>query len=298
MSQIKVALIGGTGLGDELTNSTQGSQVCCSTPFGQPSSPIICTEWEGLPIAILARHGIGHVYGPSFVPYRANIFALKQLGVTHIIASGAVGSLREDVHPGELLIPDQVIDKTYKRDASFFGQGVVVHVEFDQPFCRRLRKLLVQAGKGLNTTIHDGGTYVCMEGPQFSTVAESHLHRSWSGDVIGMTCLPEAKLAREAEICYALIALPTDYDCWKPHPADRPKRELLAEIMGNMERASSSAAELIKAALKQMAKLAADELDCSCRHSLELGIWSNRAKVAPATIKELEPLIGKYFIAK
>jgi 5'-methylthioadenosine phosphorylase len=296
MPQIKVGIIGGTGLGDALTQSAGGEEVFPNTPFGRPSAAIVCTEWEGLPIAILSRHGSGHVYSPSYVPFRANIFALKQLGVTHIIASGAVGSLREDVHPGELVIPDQVIDKTYKRESSFFGQGIVAHVELDQPFCRNLRKIMLEAGSEVKTTIHAGGTYVCMEGPQFSTVAESNLHRTWTGDVIGMTCMPEAKLAREAEICYALIALPTDYDCWKPHPADRPKRDLLAEIIQNVQKATSLATELIKLSLRRLAKANDQHLhDCPCRNSLELAIWTDRSKIAPATVRQLEPLIGRYF---
>jgi len=294
MSQIKVGLIGGTGLGQALTSDATGTSVFPKTPFGRPSAPIIQTHREGLPIAILSRHGQGHVYGPSHVPYRANIFALKQLGVTHIIASGACGSLREDVHPAELLIPDQVIDKTYKRDNSFFGNGVVVHVEFDRPYCPTLGALLLEAAGGLATKVHHGGTYVCMEGPQFSTVAESNLHRSWGGAVIGMTSMPEARLAREAEICYATVALPTDYDCWKPHPADRPKRDLLAEIMGNMERATKSAIELIEATLGLMAHRDADALDCPCRHSLQQAIWTDRERIAPAMVRELRPLIGKY----
>jgi len=295
MCEIKVGLIGGTGLGEALMQQAEGTEFFPRTPFGRPSAPIICTEWEGLPIAILARHGPGHVYSPSRVPYRANIFALKQLGVTHIIASGACGSLRDDVHPGELVIPDQVIDKTYKRDNSFFGDGLVAHVEFDRPYCPKLGKILMSAAGEGSATVHAGGTYICMEGPQFSTVAESKLHRSWGAAVIGMTSIPEAKLAREAEICYALVALPTDYDCWKPHPTGRPKRMLLAEIMANMKRASAAATELIKATLKLMGGLDAAELDCPCRHSLELAIWTDRARIAPALVRELNPLLGKYF---
>ena len=298
MPAIKIGLIGGSGLGEALTSSADGEQFFPTTPFGKPSAAVICTEWEGLPVAVLARHGSGHVYGPSKVPYRANIYALKQLGVTHIIASGAVGSLRENVHPGELLVPDQVIDKTYKRENSFFGEGVAVHVEFDQPFCPNLRRVILQAASNVHVKVHEKGTYICMEGPQFSTVAESNLHRSWGGDVIGMTCMPEAKLAREAEICYALITLPTDFDCWKPHPADRPKRELLAEIISNMQRASGLAIDLIKASLRKIVQVAGgkgEKLDCPCQSSLELGIWTDRSKIAPATVRQLQPLLGKYF---
>ncbi len=294
MKDIKVGLIGGSGLGQALLSKTSGEEYNPRTPFGRPSGPIICTEWEGMPVCVLARHGNGHVYSPSHVPFQANIFALKKLGVTHIIASGAVGSLREDVHPGNLLIPDQIIDKTYKRESSFFGKGIVAHVEFDQPFCGNLRKILLEAGKQMDSPVkvHNGGTYVCMEGPQFSTVAESKMHQSWGGSVIGMTAMPEAKLAREAEICYALVTMPTDYDCWKPHPTDRSKCDLLAEIIGNMNKATDLAIKLIKSALRLMPKMVDPE--CYCRKSLEMAIWTDRKEIAPATVRELEPLVGKY----
>jgi len=293
MDEMMVGLIGGTGLGEALRGSAQGREVFPNTPFGRPSAPIICTEWEGLPIAVLARHGLGHVYSPSHVPYRANIFALKALGVTHVLASGACGSLREDVHPGELVVPDQVIDRTCRRESSFFGQGIVAHVEFAQPYCPHLREVLIRTGRQAGITIHGKGTYVCMEGPQFSTEAESHMHRAWGGTVIGMTSMPEAKLAREAEMCYALIALPTDYDCWMPHPTDRPKQDLLSEIMSNMKRATELATALIQGALRTLKRERVP--DCLCRRSLELGIWTDRGKIAPAAVRELQPLLGKYF---
>jgi len=294
MKDFKVGLIGGSGLGQALMSKASGEEYNPRTPFGRPSAPIICTEWEGVPVCVLARHGNGHVHSPSFVPYQANIFALKKLGVTHIIASGAAGSLRQDVHPGELLIPDQIIDKTYKRENSYFGKGIVAHVEFDQPFSPNLRKILLAAGQEMDstTTDHDEGTYVCMEGPQFSTVAESKMHQSWGGSVIGMTAMPEAKLAREAEICYALIAMPTDYDCWKPRPADQDKHDLLAEIIGNMNKATELAVKMIKAALRMMPKMIDPE--CHCRKSLEMAIWTDRKKIAPALVRELEPIVGRY----
>jgi len=290
---MKIGIIGGTGLGEAFTGRITGETFEPVTPFGKPSAPIICSQWQGLPIAVLARHGQGHIYSPSHVPFRANIFALKMLGVTHIIASGAVGSLREHIQPGQLVIPDQVIDKTYRRDGSFFGNGIVAHVEFDQPFCRKLREILIQAGKTLDFKVHDRGTYVCMEGPQFSTAAESHMHRAWQGDLIGMTCMPEAKLAREAEICYALLALPTDYDCWKPHPANRPKRELLNEIIGNVKLATDRSIELIKQALHLLKDQ--DNWQCPDQQALELAVWTDRRHIPPAVIRELQPLIGKYF---
>lgn len=290
---IKIGIIGGTGLGQALLGDLDGKQLEPLTPFGKPSAPIICTQWQGLDVAFLARHGIGHVYGPSDVPYRANVFALKMLGVTHIIASGATGSLREDIAPGQLVIPQQIIDKTYKRDNSFFGNGIVTHVEFDQPFCAKLREVLIDAGKGLDLKLHEGGTYVCMEGPQFSTVAESNMHRNWGGDLIGMTCMPEAKLAREAEICYALVALPTDYDCWRPGPKDKPKPELLKEILGNLQTATDLSVKLISRALLVLKDI--KQWNCSDHEALAQAIWTDRKLVAPAVVRELEPLIGKYF---
>jgi 5'-methylthioadenosine phosphorylase len=300
MDKIKVALIGGSGLGEALLAEAQGETYNPRTPFGFPSAPLICGQLEGVDICVLPRHGIGHRFSPSNVPYQANIFAMKKLGVTHIIATGAVGSLREDIHPGDLVIPDQVIDKTFKRDNSFFGNGIVAHVEFDQPFCQNMQKLLVEAGKKLDNhiTVHEGGTYICMEGPQFSSRAESLLHRQWGGSIIGMTCMPEAKLAREAEICYGLVTLPTDYDCWKEKNANVEKRELLKEIIGNMKKSTENTIKLIKQALKLIPERA--DLACPCQSSLELAIWTDRAVIAPADIRELEPLIGRYlgFVTK
>ena len=290
---MKIGIIGGTGLGESLLEDLDGQQFEPLTPFGKPSAPIICSQWQGLDVAFLARHGLGHVCGPSEVPYRANVFALKMLGVTHIIASGATGSLREDIGPGQLVIPGQIIDKTYKRDNTFFGNGIVAHVEFDQPFCAKLREVLIDAGKCLDLKLHEGGTYVCMEGPQFSTVAESNMHRNWGGDLIGMTCMPEAKLAREAEICYALVALPTDYDCWRPHPKDKPKRDLLKEIIGNLQTATDLSVKLIAQALLVLKDL--KQWNCPDHDALGQAIWTDRKLVAPAVVRELEPLIGKYF---
>jgi len=288
-----VGIIGGSGLGDALGAQTRGEVHDIDTPFGKTSVPIITTRTEGVDVAFLSRHGPGHTIGPSWVPYRANIFALKKLGVTHIIASGATGSLREDIHPGELVIADQGIDKTFRRDGTFFDVGMATHVEFAEPFCPALRSILLAVADRAKTKVHERGTYVCMEGPQFSTIAESKMHRQWGGDLIGMTCMPEAKLAREAEICYALVALPTDYDCWKPHEPGKTKQALLAEIIGNMSRATERAIDLIKAAIAHMGRQPPG--DCPCRHSLELAIWSDKAKVDRAAVKRLEPIVGKYF---
>jgi 5'-methylthioadenosine phosphorylase len=289
---MKIGIIGGSGLGDAL-GSEAGESRELDTPFGKPSSAVVLTQWHDVDIAIIQRHGDGHTLNPTQVPYRANIYALKELGVTHIIASGATGSLREQIQPGDIVIPDQVIDKTCKR-ANTFYECATVHVELAEPFCPVMRQWLLEAAKGLgDTQVHDKGTYVCMEGPAFSTKAESHMHRTWGGDLIGMTTMPEAKLAREAEMAYALIALPTDYDCWRPHDSDVPQQDLLAEIIGNLQKASACGIELIKAALTDVAYLEATP--SPAHDALKLAIWSDKSKIDPAEIKRLDVLWGRYF---
>ncbi len=275
------------------------------TPFGPTSDAILETNWHGVPVLLLSRHGPGHLFNPSRVPYRANIFALKHLGCTHIIASGAVGSLREEYRPQDLVIADQVIDQTRGRQSTFFDHAAV-HVEFAHPFDEALRAILLEAAKSLPTSsvdapkpsaIHDGGTYVCMEGPAFSSRAESLMHRILGGDLIGMTALPEAKLAREAEIAYALVALVTDYDCWKPPAKDsagvKPDA-LLAEILGNLKSASGRAMDLMRHSVRLMADRRGQIGDSPAHHALELGIWSNRDKIDPAEVQRLAPLWIKY----
>src|SRR4051794_23870537 len=235
--ELRIGIIGGTGIGGEFAAQAATRTHELDTPFGRPSDLIIETNWAEMPVFLLNRHGPGHLFNPSKVPYRANIYALKQLGVTHVIASGAVGSLREEFRPRDLVIPDQIIDKTFRRAGTFFDSAAV-HVEFSEPFCPVLRRMIVEEGSGFSGegsadgaassplnpesrtvppsfTVHARGCYVCMEGPAFSPRAESLMHRLWGGDLIGMTAMPEAKLAKEAEISYALIALVTDYDCWK-----------------------------------------------------------------------------------
>jgi len=278
-------------LGDYLMKEGGGERVDISTPFGSPSCAPIVARWEGKDVAFVARHGEGHRLNPSVVPYRANIWAMKALGVEAIIASGATGSLREDIEPGQLVLCDQVIDKTFRRAGTFFDEGLAVHVEMAEPFCPALRQQIAAAGEHLETTVHHAGTYVCMEGPQFSTRAESHMHRQWGGDVIGMTCMPEAKLAREAEICYAMIALPTDYDCWRPPDPNRAHDALLREILGNLQRATDAAVRLIRETLR---RIDGPPKECGCRQSLRLAIWSDRSGLDPAVRKRLEPLIGRY----
>lgn len=287
----RVGIIGGTGLENALGSLGKGETHLPETPFGRPSGPILTTEVAGVPVALLARHGPGHLLNPSQVPYRANIFALKMLGVTHILASGAVGSLREEIVPRHLVIPDQVIDKTFRRPSTFFEE-VAAHVELASPFCPTVRELLIGAGAEAACTVHPRGTYVAMEGPQFSTRAESELHRVWGGDLIGMTVMPEAKLAREAEICYAVVALPTDYDCWRPPRAHVAHMELLQEIIGNLKEASGNAIELIRRALPALASAA--DRPCACQSALALGLWSDREQISPAVRERLRPLIGRY----
>ncbi len=291
MDQAHVGIIGGTGLGEVLAEEAGGREIHVDTPFGSPSSTPILANWEGIDVAFLSRHGAGHALDPSHVPYRANIWALKKLGVSTIIATGATGSLRDEIAPGDLVLCDQVIDKTFRRAGTFFDEGMVVHVEFADPFCTRLRSLLAEAGTDVSCTVHPAGTYVCMEGPQFSTRAESHMHRQWGGDLIGMTCMPEAKLAREAEICYALVALPTDYDCWRTTDPDRAQDELLREILGNLRRATDSAMALIRGTLKRME---GGPAECRCRDALKLAIWSDKSRIDPAVRSRLEPLVGRH----
>lgn len=287
-----IGLIGGTGLGEALFGETHAEQRDIETPFGRPSSPVRIVQWSGLRVALLARHGEGHTLSPSQVPYRANIYALKSLGVTHILASGAVGSLREERRPRELVVVDQVIDKTYRRTPTFFDEGLAVHAEFAEPFCPALRRVLLAAAEQVDFPVHDGGTYVCMEGPAFSTRAESHMHRAWGGDLIGMTVMPEAKLAREAEIAYASIALVTDYDCWRPHEPGVTPQKLLAEITGHLAHATANAVALMRAAI---ARLASSGLpDSPAHHALELAIWSDRARITPQTWQRYGALLQKY----
>ena len=287
-----IAIIGGTGLGEALFGETRGVEHVIDTPFGRPSGPVRVFVWHGMEVALLARHGDGHLRNPAQVPYRANIYALKTLGVTHVLASGAVGSLREDIKPRDLVIVDQVIDKTNRRTPTFFDEGLAVHVEFAEPFCPDLRRLLLSVANDVDATVHPRGTYVCMEGPAFSTQAESQMHRAWGADLIGMTAMPEAKLAREAEMSYAMVALATDYDCWRPHEPGTSKQKLLEEIIGHLQAATANAIELMRAAIAAMSE---SRLEESAAHSaLELAIWSDRAKITPEVAKKYGPLLARY----
>jgi 5'-methylthioadenosine phosphorylase len=295
----RIGIIGGSGLGNALVSQTTGHSFEPDTPFGKASAPVVLAEWNGIPIAFLPRHGVAHTIPPSAIPFRANIYALKAAGCKWIIASGAVGSLREQIAPRDLVIADQVIDKTNRRVGTFFDDaGAAVHVEFSEPLCPKLREILQGAAANLSlggAKVHPTGTYVCMEGPAFSTRAESLMHRQWGGDLIGMTAMPEAKLAKEAEISYALIALATDYDCWRPHaPAGgaTSKQALLAEIIGHMQAATGNALALVEAAVPLLWSRREENFDA--HRALELALWTDKSKISVAAKKRLELLWGKY----
>jgi len=234
-----IGVIGGSGL-YQLEALTDTQEHIIDTPYGRPSDAIVTGQVGGVAVAFLARHGRGHRLIPSEVPYRANIYAMKSIGVRYLIAISAVGSLREEIHPLDMVLPDQFIDLTKFRDSTFFGDGAVAHVSIAQPVCPELSSILKRAVKGLNlsdVTLHQGGTYICIEGPSFSSVAESHWYRSLNASVIGMTNMPEAKLAREAQIAYATLALATDYDCWHPKEAHVTADMAIANLMKNAEHA-------------------------------------------------------------
>jgi len=284
-----VGIIGGTGLGDAL--AARLSQEGCreiETPFGKTSGPVLVGTLGKRRIAFLNRHGPQHTFSPCQVPYAANIFALKSLGVHSVIATGAVGSLQEKIAPGNLVLIDQFIDKTFRRKNTFFEGFGAVHCEFARPVCSRLKETLLHVATPLDVTIHTDGVYVCMEGPQFSARAESLMHRRWGGDVIGMTAMPEAKLAREAQMCYALIAMASDYDCWRPHEKDKTKETLLEEILSNLKIATNNCLALIEALLASDKTLVFE--DCPCRKSLELAVWTSPDAIDPQKKQRLAVL--------
>ena len=282
---ITIGIIGGSGLYDidELTDRTERT---IPTPFGEPSGPYITGTMRGRRVAFLARHGTGHRLLPGELNYRANIFGMKLLGVEFILSASAVGSLQERYVPQHLVIPDQFFDRTRGRISTFFGRGLVAHVAFAHPVCSRLGSIAYESCKNVGATVHDGGTYVCMEGPQFSTLAESKLYRSWGMDVIGMTNLQEAKLAREAEICYATIALVTDYDCWHPDHDSVTVDMIVQNLVAN----ANTAKQVIAEAVSRLPY----ERTCECARALEHAIIT-RPEHVPAQIKrDLAPIIGRY----
>jgi 5'-methylthioadenosine phosphorylase len=282
---VTIGIIGGSGLYDmaELSNREERP---VRTPFGEPSAPYVVGTLRGKRVAFLARHGVGHRLMPSELNFRANIFGFKTLGVEYILSASAVGSLKEQYKPLDLVIPDQFVDRTRGRVSTFFGDGLVAHVGFAHPFCSLLSDIAFRASQGSSATVHQGGTYVCMEGPQFSTLAESMLYRSWGMDIIGMTNLQEAKLAREAEICYTTIALVTDYDCWHPDHAQVTVEMIIANLTQNAKTAQAVIADAV-------GRLPY-ERTCECSTALKYAIIT-RPDAVPAELRRtLDPLVGKY----
>ena len=281
-----IGVIGGSGL-YEMDGLEQVEQLQLQTPFGDPSDSFITGVLNGVRMAFLPRHGRGHRYLPSEVNYRANIYAMKSLGVERIISVSAVGSLKEAIAPGQIVIPDQFIDRTrgIRRD-TFFGDGIVAHAGFADPTCSCLSATLFRAAQRAGATVHRGGTYLCMEGPAFSTRAESFMYRSLGGDIIGMTNLTEAKLAREAEICYGVIALSTDYDCWH----ESHEVVTVDAILAIMHQNVAMAKEIIRLAVSD----AAVQRDCTCGSAMQYAIVTDRAAIPAETVQRLEPIIGKY----
>jgi 5'-methylthioadenosine phosphorylase len=282
---VSIGIIGGSGLYDmaELVDR-EAREV--STPFGAPSSPFVIGTLRGRRVAFLARHGTGHRLLPSELNFRANIFGFKVLGAQWILSASAVGSLRDALKPLDIVVPDQFFDRTKGRISTFFGRGLAAHVSFAHPLCATLSAIAYESGQRVGATVHRGGTYLCIEGPQFSTLAESQLYRSWGMDIIGMTNLQEAKLAREAEICYATLALVTDYDCWHPSH-DRVTVEL---IVANLQQNAKTAQQIIAEAVSRLPV----ERTCECARALATAIIT-RPELIPAEVKrDLGPIIGKY----
>jgi 5'-methylthioadenosine phosphorylase len=282
---IRIGIIGGSGLYD-MAELTDREERTIGTPFGEPSAPYVIGTLRGQRVAFLARHGRGHRLTPSELNFRANIYGFKTLGVEWILSASAVGSLREDCKPLDLVIPGQFFDRTRGRVSTFFGHGLVAHVAFAHPFCGPLSGIAYDSAKSAGATVHKGGTYVCMEGPQFSTIAESNQYRAAGFDIIGMTNLQEAKLAREAEICYSTIALVTDYDCWHPDH-DSVTVEM---VIQNLTKNAAMAQQVIAAAV---GRLPIDRT-CECGRALATAMITRLDAVPPATIEALRPIIGKY----
>jgi 5'-methylthioadenosine phosphorylase len=280
-----IGIIGGSGLYD-MAELTDRETISVATPFGEPSSPYVLGTLRGKRVAFLARHDAGHRLMPSELNFRANIYGFKVLGVERILSASAVGSLKHEYKPLDIVVPDQFFDRTKGRISTFFGRGLVAHVAFAHPVCKTLTGIAADAVEAIGATVHRGGTYVNMEGPQFSTLAESRLYRSWGMDVIGMTNLQEAKLAREAEICYATLALVTDYDCWHPDHDSVTVDLIIANLMQNAHTAQKAIAEAIERI--------PSERTCECATALATALITRPEHVPEQTKKELAPIIGKY----
>ncbi len=288
MTETMIGIIGGSGL-YEIDGLEGAEWQTVKTPWGEPSDAILTGVLEGVKMAFLPRHGRGHVHTPSTVPYRANIDALKRLGVTDVISVSACGSFREEMAPGDFVVVDQFIDRTFAREKSFFGAGCVAHVSVAHPTCPRLSDACETAGRAADITVHRGGTYLAMEGPQFSTLAESKMYReTWGCDVIGMTNMPEAKLAREAELCYASVAMITDYDSWHPDHGEVDVTEIIKTLMGNADKARALVAQL-------PALLGAVRTPCphGCDRALEYAILTAPEMRDPALMAKLDAVAGR-----
>ncbi|MGB0125728.1 MAG: S-methyl-5'-thioadenosine phosphorylase [Silvibacterium sp.] len=285
MQQAEIGIIGGSGL-YAMPGLTAVREERVETPFGDPSDAFVLGELEGRKVAFLARHGRGHRLLPSELNFRANIYAMKKLGVERIISVSAVGSLKEEHKPTDFVIPDQFIDRTFHRVSTFFGDGLVAHVGFGDPVCATVGKAIAEGCAREGVVGKAGGTYVCMEGPQFSTRAESNLYRSWGADVIGMTNLQEAKLAREAEICYATMAMVTDYDCWREGHDDVTVDQIVAVLHQN----AANACKVVRAAVAAMPR----ERNCACAAALKFAMLTDPAVIPAETRKKLDLLVGKY----
>ncbi len=285
MSDKVIGVIGGSGLYN-MDALEDVKAVSVKTPFGEPSDEYITGRLNGVKMVFLPRHGKEHRFLPSEINYRANIFGMKKLGVTAIISVSAVGSMKEEIHPGDMVIVDQFFDRTKSRESTFLGSGVAGHVEFARPVCGDLSRVLYEAAKEAGATVHMGGTYVCIEGPQFSTKAESLVYRSWGVDVIGMTNIPEAKLAREAEICYATIALSTDYDCWHEEEESVTVEMILETIKNNV----AMARDIITSA----APNAGNECSCGCAEAMRYAVVTERGAIPAGTKEDLAIIFGKY----
>ncbi len=282
---IQIGIIGGSGLYD-MAELTEREERVVSTPFGEPSGPYVLATLRGRRVAFLARHGVGHRFQPSDLNFRANIYGFKALGVEWILSASAVGSLREDFKPTDLVVPDQFFDRTRNRISTFFGDGLVAHVGFAHPFCGALSDIMYASGVAAGATVHKGGTYVCMEGPQFSTVAESQYYRKAGFDIVGMTNLQEAKLAREAEICYTTLALVTDYDCWHPdHDA-----VTVDMVIQTLTENAKTAQQVMARAVEQLPIART----CECARALASAIITRPEAIAPAAKARLGLLVGKY----
>jgi 5'-methylthioadenosine phosphorylase len=284
-TQAEIGIIGGSGL-YSMNGLTKTKEVQVKTPFGEPSDRVVLGMLEGKRVAFLARHGRGHRILPGEINFRANVYAMKLLGVERMVSVSAVGSLMEDLQPGEFLVPDQFVDRTKNRVSTFFGEGLVAHVGFDKPTCGQVSGVLADASVHCGVMVHRRGTYVCIEGPQFSTLAEANMHRQLRFEVVGMTNVTEAKLAREAEICYATIAMITDFDCWHPEHASVTASEIIATLVGNAENAQRVLREAVRAM--------PEERNCKCGSALKHALVTDMKLVPKATRKKLDAIIAKY----